>query len=227
MMERLKAQGARSDACWKLIELSQSFSAPFEKDGPAARALAFAARALLLAGADQGHYWRLRSVDPLDVEAAASLCAREALREQPVFASPASHWHLFLSASLGPFAPDSARALGRELWERLSPSLQEGVALSCVEHMSRLSAAFAPLSARLKPKDQLEAAQLCAELCSLSPGLAARCKSEIALARRSGRVNRGWEPAAQWLESRLEGVEIESASSSEGARSQGGSARRL
>lgn len=212
LMERVKALGAPSEACWKIIDLSESFSSSFKKEGPGAAALAFASRSLILASPEQEAYWRSRAIEPEAIRQAGFLCAREALRDQPLHEAPASHWHLFLSACLDPLAPPSARELGELLWSSLSPDLRQGVALSCAAQMSRLSPAFAPLASRLRPQDQLNAARLCSELCALSPELIPVCRAEIALTRRSTRPNQGWKPAAEWLESRLEGLEIQAVS---------------
>lgn len=229
MMERVKALGAKSDASWKLIDLSWASGAALAPQGPAARALAFAARALELASPAQRRYWQLRSMDPDAARLAGELCAREALRAPEIAAASAQGWRLFFSAALHPGASESVQALGASLWTGLAPKLKAGVALGLVESLGRTSQAFSPLASRLKPNDHLEAARLCAQLCAISPELLPLCRVELSLAQRSGRLTRGAEPAAQWLERRLEGVEIElcSGGSERPVEERSGGSRRL
>lgn len=210
LLDHAKALGGHSEACWKILELSSPFAALASRDGPEAVALARAARCLALGSPAHLSYWRSRGIDPADAELSGLLCARRILTAPRLDLAPPSHWHLLLSAALDPEAPPSHQALGKSLWAELPSSARREAALSSARQIGSLSEAFAPLANRLRPRDRSAAAQLCFDLCSLSPELASACQQELRLMRLAGRAGKSGKAPLEWLERRLEGLEIES-----------------
>lgn len=214
LQERAKEMGAHSEISWKLIEISESFGDNAQRAGDLNAAdLARAAHCLSLSSDGHANYWSERGypLDKLRDAGVAVAQARLELSSNPAAADP-SYWHKFFNVALRKGAPPQARPWAISLWRQaLGPEQRAQTALSCVAQLSALTLAFKADLSRLSARDQTAAAELCAELCALSPELAETCRAKLqeGMSKSKGAASaKSPSSAAQSLLSALEGIDL-------------------